>query len=63
MCADLEWIGLEIDRERNHDANGHETRISTDSSRIAIYVIPMNEELYIARAALRLISKDVSQAK
>ncbi len=33
----------------------HETRISTEASRIAIHVIPMNEELYIARAALRLV--------
>jgi acetate kinase len=62
ICAGLEWIGLEIDRARNRDATGHEMRISTDASRIAIHVIPMNEELYIARAALRWISKDVSQA-
>jgi acetate kinase len=62
ICADLEWIGLEVDQERNRDVLGHEARISTETSRIAIHVISMNEELYIARAALRLISKDVSQA-
>jgi acetate kinase len=56
ICADLEWMGLEIDRDRNHDVRGREVRISTDTSRIAIYVIPMNEELYIARAALRLLA-------
>jgi acetate kinase len=55
ICADLEWIGLELDRARNRDTHGTEARISTDASRIAIYVIPMNEELYIARAALRLL--------
>jgi acetate kinase len=55
ICADLEWLGLEIDRARNADAHGDESRISTDASRIAIYVIAMNEELYIARAALRLL--------
>src|SRR6202051_3050078 len=38
ICADLEWIGLEVDQERNHGASGHETRISTDASRIAIHV-------------------------
>ncbi len=53
ICADLEWMGLEMDTARNRDAR--EGRISSDASRIAIYVIPMNEELYIARAALRLI--------
>ncbi len=54
ICADLEWMGIELDRARNTAAHD-EARISTDSSRIAIYVIPMNEELYIARAALRLL--------
>ena len=54
VCADLEWLGLEMDRERNRNVHG-EARISSDASRIAIYVIPMNEELYIARAALRLV--------
>jgi acetate kinase len=55
ICADLEWIGIEIDRARNAEVRGDEMRISTDTSRIAIYVIAMNEELYIARAALRLL--------
>jgi len=55
ICADLEWLGIELDREKNRGARGDASRISTDSSRIAIYVIAMNEELYIARAALQLI--------
>jgi acetate kinase len=55
ICADLQWMGLEIDGDRNRGARGSEARISTDASRIAIHVIPVNEELYIARAALRLI--------
>jgi acetate kinase len=60
ICAELEWMGLEIDRDRNLKANGREARISSDNSRIAIYVIPLDEELYIARAALRLIAKPPS---
>ncbi len=55
ICADLEWLGLEIDRALNKATRGNEARISTAASRIAIHVIPMDEELYIARAALRLI--------
>jgi acetate kinase len=55
ICADLEWLGLELDPQRNHQTRGHEARISSDASRIAIYVIPMDEELYIARCALRLV--------
>jgi acetate kinase len=55
ICAGLEWLGLELDRAGNHGISGEAVRISTDASRIAIYVIAMNEELYIARAALRLV--------
>lgn len=55
ICADLEWMGLDIDRDRNVKQNRHEARISTDNSRIAIHVIEMDEELYIARATLRLL--------
>jgi len=55
ICTDLEWLGLDLDREKNRAAHGDASRISTDASRIAVYVIAMNEELYIARAALRLI--------
>ena len=55
ICAGLQWLGLELDRTRNHAVHGNEARISTDPSRIAIHVIPMNEELYIARAVLRLL--------
>ena len=57
VCADLEWLGIELDRKRNHETRGREARISADGSRIAIYVIPMKEELYIARAALRRLAK------
>jgi acetate kinase len=63
ICADLEWLGLEIDRDRNVKENRREARISTGTSRIAVHVVPVDEELYIARAALHLISQAVSQAK
>lgn len=53
ICAELDWMSLALDVTRNRGAR--EGRISTDASRIGVYVIPMNEELYIARSALRLI--------
>ncbi len=56
ICAGLEWLGMEIDPERNRHANGREALISADRSRIAVAVIPLDEELYIARAALKLVA-------
>ncbi|MGA2412190.1 MAG: hypothetical protein ABSG46_17630, partial [Candidatus Binataceae bacterium] len=52
----LEGLGIVLDRERNASASGREQCFSTDASPVALWVIPLNEELYIARAAARLLS-------
>ncbi len=47
---DLDFLGVELDDERN--TFGHSSdpvKLSTDSSRVAVYMIPTNEELVIAR--------------
>jgi acetate kinase len=49
VLAGLEHLGIEVDPDRN-DLSSHDARrISTDSSRVAVLVIPTNEELEIAR--------------
>ena len=40
---------------RNREAIGKASEISTDSSRIRIFVIPTNEELLIARDTFRVV--------
>lgn len=47
-CAALAWAGVEIDPVRNASASG-KCRISSDLSRVAVWVIPTNEESVIAR--------------
>ena len=47
-CAALAWAGVEIDPVRNASASGM-CRISSDLSRVAVWVIPTNEESVIAR--------------
>jgi acetate kinase len=42
----MEWIGVELDPTRNR---ANETVISSDRSRVRVFVIPTNEELMIAR--------------
>ncbi len=56
ICEGLQGLGIELDPERNRATNGNEDRISSDSSRMAVHVIPLDEEFYIARAAMRLLS-------
>jgi acetate kinase len=52
VCRDAAWMGVEIDEAANTE--GRE-RISTESSRVAVWIIPTNEELMIARHTLRLL--------
>jgi acetate kinase len=54
-CHGLTEIGYEIDLARNREAVGKASEISTDSSRIRIFVIPTNEELLIARDTFRVV--------
>ena len=55
ICSSLTYLGAKIDEAKN-DTHGEEIKISTDDSKVDIYVIPTNEELAIARDTLSLIS-------
>src|SRR6266480_4875011 len=49
ICAGLDWMGLRLDDELNAAHVGRrEGLISKDGSRLAVYVIPTDEELLIA---------------
>ena len=55
-CERLEWLGVELDLEKNAAAGGDEIReISTARSRVRVLVVPTNEELEIARQALATV--------
>lgn len=53
-CDRLKYLGVEIDDEANK-LRGEEVRISSDNSRVPVYVVPTNEELAIARETVALI--------
>ncbi|HMK34616.1 MAG TPA: acetate/propionate family kinase [Desulfomonilaceae bacterium] len=52
VCRDAAWLGVEIDEVANTTGRGC---ISTNSSRVSVWVTPTNEELMIARHTLRLL--------
>lgn len=54
ICDYLGFMGVQIDAKANEVA-GEERRISTDDSKVLVYVIPTNEELAIARETVRLV--------
>lgn len=49
ICTDMEYLGLKFDKAANAGTRGVEKKISADDSKVAVYVIPTNEELVIAR--------------
>ena len=53
-----EALGVHIDKELNKTIRGKIGKISTPESKIAIWVIPTNEELVIARDTCRLLHLD-----
>ena len=52
----LEWLGIELDHERNAARSEGIREISTDASRVRVLVVPTNEELEIARQTLDAIA-------
>lgn len=56
VCENLAYLGVEIDNAKNA-IRGEEVKISTDNSKVDVYIIPTNEELAIARDTLAIISK------
>jgi acetate kinase len=56
ICDGLQWIGIELDEEVNRKhIRGREGLITKEGSRCAVYVIPTNEELLIARDTVRCV--------
>jgi acetate kinase len=51
-CSGLSALGIDIDQTRNVAAERGPRRISADTSRVSVLVIPTNEELAIARACV-----------
>lgn len=55
VCANLEHLGISIDSARNAGRKKVATAIQADGSKVAILVIPTNEELAIAKATLNVL--------
>lgn len=52
VCKDMEFMGIKIDPEKNN-VRGKEAVFSTPDSRVAVMVIPTDEEMVIARDTKR----------
>jgi acetate kinase len=56
VCAGMDWLGVTLDPARNASVIGTEGRIDSPGSRVALWVIPTDEELLIARDTWRVVT-------
>ena len=57
ICADMEGLGIVLDKERNN-VRGKDTVISADESKVKLLLIPTNEELMIARDTFEIVTAE-----
>ena len=57
ICEKLAFLGINFETEINR-ARGQEIRISTPDSKVAVYVIPTDEEMVIARDTVEVSAKN-----
>ncbi|WP_314863308.1 acetate kinase [Porphyromonas endodontalis] len=57
VCEDMQYMGVEIDKELNAKIHGDEALLSTKESKVKVVVIPTDEELMIALDTVALTSK------
>lgn len=48
ICEHLAWMGVEIDLDKNN-VRSEEIKISTENSKVEVYIVPTDEEMVIAR--------------
>ncbi len=57
VCRNMEWAGLELDHVKNESLpRGSESRISTETSRVQVWVVPTNEEIVVARQTAEVVA-------
>jgi len=56
VCTDLDYLGIELDQDKNKIRSKEIRSIQTKDSKVKILVIPTNEELEIARQTYTIIN-------
>ena len=57
ICEGLKIFGVKLDKEKNQAIKGQEAKVSSEDSKVIVYVVPTNEELMIAKETMKLLNK------
>lgn len=56
ICENLKIFGIKLDKEKNQMVKGQEAKVSSEDSKVIVYVVPTNEELMIAKETMKLLN-------
>jgi acetate kinase len=54
ILTGMQWCGIEVDLKRNRDSSGI-ARISSEGSRVEVWVVPVDEAAILAREAAKML--------
>ena len=57
ICGDMEFMGIDFNRNINKDARGKELVISKPGSKVTVIIVPTNEEYVIASETMDIVEK------
>lgn len=57
VCSGLEYMGVEIDAQKNEKIMAQEAVVSADNSKVKVMVVPTDEELVIAQDTKRIVGE------
>jgi len=57
VCRDMEFLGIELDEEKNRLPSSGDRVISSPNSKVAVLVVYSNEEIIVARETVRVLAE------
>ncbi|WP_165023176.1 acetate kinase [Dysgonomonas sp. ZJ279] len=54
ICGNMEYMGIELDLDKNNEIHGEEAVISTPNSKVTVIVVPTDEEFMIASDTMEI---------
>lgn len=61
VCENMEFLGIDFDKEINKGLRGKDTIISKPNSKVKVLLVTTNEELVIARDTFEISSKNIQR--
>lgn len=60
VCRDMDYLGIQLNKERNKVRSDNIREINTETSRTKILIVPTNEELEIVKQCYGLLNEEIA---